>query len=214
MRIQNSLRSWTLPMVRRCVLSGLAILVACLPTACAMRAAPKQRVSAEPADWSQVTRLPRGARLAVMSSAGGLLSGQFLRADAAHLAILQRDRETILDKAGVVTVVREERQGWRRAKRGFKFGAAAGGGFGLFSTGSAPWGAMLASTWGTIGFLIGAVDGANEIDRVLIYDVKSTGAAGKTGAGDVTRTRDLLITNQLLYQLSYAGLGGGNESVF
>ena len=37
---------------------------------------------------------------------------------------------------------------------------------------------------------------------------------GKTGAGDVTRTRDLLITNQLLYQLSYAGLGGGNESVF
>ena len=37
---------------------------------------------------------------------------------------------------------------------------------------------------------------------------------GKTGAGDVTRTRDLLITNQLLYQLSYAGLGGENEFVF
>jgi hypothetical protein len=28
----------------------------------------------------------------------------------------------------------------------------------------------------------------------------------KNGAGDGTRTRDLLITNQLLYQLSYAGL--------
>src|SRR6516165_6385341 len=28
------------------------------------------------------------------------------------------------------------------------------------------------------------------------------------GAGDVTRTRDLLITNQLLYQLSYAGQVG------
>ena len=28
------------------------------------------------------------------------------------------------------------------------------------------------------------------------------------GAGDVTRTRDLLITNQLLYQLSYAGQAG------
>ncbi len=27
----------------------------------------------------------------------------------------------------------------------------------------------------------------------------------RTGAGDGTRTRDLLITNQLLYQLSYAG---------
>ena len=31
---------------------------------------------------------------------------------------------------------------------------------------------------------------------------------GDCGAGDVTRTRDLLITNQLLYQLSYAGQAG------
>jgi hypothetical protein len=30
-----------------------------------------------------------------------------------------------------------------------------------------------------------------------------------TGAGTRSRTRDLLITNQLLYQLSYAGEGGG-----
>ena len=29
----------------------------------------------------------------------------------------------------------------------------------------------------------------------------------KNGAGERTRTADLLITNQLLYQLSYAGLG-------
>ena len=29
------------------------------------------------------------------------------------------------------------------------------------------------------------------------------------GAGDRSRTRDLLITNQLLYQLSYAGFGIG-----
>ena len=34
---------------------------------------------------------------------------------------------------------------------------------------------------------------------------------GKLGAGDVTRTRDLLITNQLLYQLSYAGQRGENN---
>ena len=30
--------------------------------------------------------------------------------------------------------------------------------------------------------------------------------ARKNGAGGPTRTGDLLITNQLLYQLSYAGL--------
>jgi hypothetical protein len=30
----------------------------------------------------------------------------------------------------------------------------------------------------------------------------------KYGAGEWTRTTDLLITNQLLYQLSYAGLAG------
>ena len=29
---------------------------------------------------------------------------------------------------------------------------------------------------------------------------------GDTGAGERTRTADLLITNQLLYQLSYAGV--------
>lgn len=31
------------------------------------------------------------------------------------------------------------------------------------------------------------------------------------GAGTRIRTRDLLITNQLLYQLSYAGLAGNRE---
>ena len=31
----------------------------------------------------------------------------------------------------------------------------------------------------------------------------------ENGAGDGTRTRDLLITNQLLYQLSYAGTLAG-----
>jgi hypothetical protein len=34
----------------------------------------------------------------------------------------------------------------------------------------------------------------------------------ESGAGDVTRTRDLLITNQLLYQLSYAGQAGNKHS--
>ena len=31
---------------------------------------------------------------------------------------------------------------------------------------------------------------------------------GRSGAGGRTRTDDLLITNQLLYQLSYAGAAG------
>ena len=30
-----------------------------------------------------------------------------------------------------------------------------------------------------------------------------------SGAGERTRTSDLLITNQLLYHLSYTGIGGG-----
>ena len=36
-------------------------------------------------------------------------------------------------------------------------------------------------------------------------ETPSTKAEG-VGAGNVTRTRDLLITNQLLYQLSYSSL--------
>ena len=33
-------------------------------------------------------------------------------------------------------------------------------------------------------------------------------SSGRDGAGGPTRTGDLLITNQLLYRLSYAGQGG------
>ena len=35
-------------------------------------------------------------------------------------------------------------------------------------------------------------------------------AAGRSGARNVTRTRDLLITNQLLYRLSYSSAPLGN----
>ncbi len=35
----------------------------------------------------------------------------------------------------------------------------------------------------------------------------------KSGAGGPTRTGDLLITNQLLYQLSYAGFLGGTQTI-
>ncbi len=37
---------------------------------------------------------------------------------------------------------------------------------------------------------------------------RSPFSLGENGAGEQTRTADLLITNQLLYQLSYAGPGG------
>ena len=40
-------------------------------------------------------------------------------------------------------------------------------------------------------------------DTLLATDANHK--SGNTGASDVIRTRDLLITNQLLYQLSYAG---------
>ena len=39
--------------------------------------------------------------------------------------------------------------------------------------------------------------------------VSTNSTTWATGAGTRTRTADLLITNQLLYQLSYAGLGAG-----
>ena len=37
-------------------------------------------------------------------------------------------------------------------------------------------------------------------------------AISVAGAGEVIRTPDLLITNQLLYQLSYPGTGGNNSA--
>jgi secondary thiamine-phosphate synthase enzyme len=43
----------------------------------------------------------------------------------------------------------------------------------------------------------------------LLESVERDGNLKESGAGDGTRTRDLLITNQLLYQLSYAGEAEG-----
>ena len=42
--------------------------------------------------------------------------------------------------------------------------------------------------------------------------VSTNSTTWATGAGTRTRTADLLITNQLLYQLSYAGIGAGEEN--
>ena len=43
-------------------------------------------------------------------------------------------------------------------------------------------------------------------DEGFWLDLKQIVLEGKNGAGERTRTADLLITNQLLYQLSYAGV--------
>ncbi len=70
----------------------------------------------------------------------------------------------------------------------------------ITSTASAPFQRRWLSTWlsNTIG---PAVSGADLRYFLMLF-----------GAGDVTRTRDLLITNQLLYQLSYAGQARNKHS--
>jgi hypothetical protein len=44
---------------------------------------------------------------------------------------------------------------------------------------------------------------------IIVNHLLWSGAAFEDGAGNRVRTDDLLITNQLLYQLSYAGLCRG-----
>ena len=171
--IRRSRRRWAQSIARRCALTGLAMVVAALSTGCALRAAPKAAAAAVPSDWSQVTNLAPRARLKVKDTAGLLTAGQFIRADATHLTVLSMDRDVVFEKARVTTVILEERQTGRKAKRGFTFGALAGALVGLFGTRSnqVPWAAMLAAGWGSVGFLIGATDGATDIHRVVIYDV-------------------------------------------
>jgi hypothetical protein len=151
----------------------LALVIPCITAACAVRAAPKGTGSAvTPSaadDWTRVTQLPRRAKLTVTDGSGQSAAGHFLRADATHLTLLNRDTEVVFEKSLIATVILEEHQGWGKAKRGFRFGALAGGLFGGVTTKSAAWSAMLAAGWGTFGFFIGAIDGANEIRRVLIY---------------------------------------------
>ena len=112
----------------------------------------------------------------VTDSAGLITAGQFLRADAVQVRVLTANAETTLDKARVLRVILEERQGWRKAKRGFTIGAVAGGVFGLFATGNVPWAAMLASGWGSLGCLFGAIDGASDVHQRVIYDIATTQA--------------------------------------
>ena len=57
-------------------------------------------------------------------------------------------------------------------------------------------------------------EGGFEPPKSLTTDLQSApfGHSGTLpGAGDGTRTRDLLITNQLLYQLSYTSMYGGSN---
>ena len=46
---------------------------------------------------------------------------------------------------------------------------------------------------------------ADDLKNKPWYLRKVAGFIGCFGAGDMNRTRDLLITNELLYQLSYTG---------
>ncbi len=53
--------------------------------------------------------------------------------------------------------------------------------------------------------------GHSERNERLAKEDATMKDADMVGAGAPTRTGDLLITNQLLYQLSYTGLGGTRE---
>ena len=57
--------------------------------------------------------------------------------------------------------------------------------------------------------LWGALWGSNS-KRASVTAAELAYFLGKSGAGERTRTADLLITNQLLYQLSYAGVGASS----
>ena len=49
--------------------------------------------------------------------------------------------------------------------------------------------------------------------KVLITVVNSLGVVARNGAGDRTRTYDPIITNDVLYQLSYSGTGSERPDV-
>jgi uncharacterized membrane protein YadS len=69
-------------------------------------------------------------------------------------------------------------------------------------------GALYSDAAGRFAVLAKAARNATIGFVVLGYALCWWSGDGDFGAGDVTRTRDLLITNQLLYQLSYAGQAG------
>ncbi len=133
-------------------------------------------VAAQPSDWTGVVALPSGVSVRVESSAGRVQSGRFVRADSDHLTITAAGRPVQIPRADVRRLYRiSERHVGRYAMLGLGIGAAAGATLGALAaeTNKAPWSALMALGWGTVGATIGAVNGLHH-DRVLLYEVQTS----------------------------------------
>jgi len=120
-------------------------------------------------DWNAVTALSPGTPLRVELETGRDVKGVLQRVDDAQLTLETR-----------VPVIRAqirkiERLGARRtdkfARWGFLIGALGGASWGYGSTLSnrGTWALLLGAGWGSIGALIGAINGARSQERILIY---------------------------------------------
>jgi uncharacterized protein YcfJ len=161
-------------------IAALVLLGASITSACAARTSATAAGAAPPVgDWERVARVPVGTALKVEDRSGTVTEGWFASTEADRVTLQRRTGHVAIPRTDVKRITAPHRQTASGAKRGFKIGAVAGGLVGGLATRSnrPAWAAFLALGWGAIGALIGAVDGAQNVDDVVIYD-----GAGQPGS--------------------------------
>lgn len=139
----------------------------------AMRPSRAQAIDSASGDgWQNVLALAVGAELEIQLRSGRTTRGRFASARPAEMTITAGGRSQTLGNDEIARVVSlGTHKGRHFAGRGFVIGAIAGGVWGSVATRShrAAWSVMLAGGWGTIGAIIGAVDGAARRERTVVW---------------------------------------------
>ena len=152
----------------RRVLIGVLILGG---SACAARSAPANLQSASPPnDWAVVMRVAGGSQLKVDATLGSI-AGRLVSVENDQLTLLRGTTCVAVSRRDVKRIVLVQRRTIQKAKRGFAVGAIAGALMGTLGTKSNQliWSAFLAASWGGLGALIGAIDGASAHGDTVVY---------------------------------------------
>jgi hypothetical protein len=122
-------------------------------------------------DWQAVVALQPGVVLRVETFSRERLRGPLERVDSDHVTLASPKGAVDIPRGSVRRVIQVgNRHVGRYALRGLLIGAAAGGTWGAtVETNKGKWSALMAVGWGTIGAVIGAVNGLDR-EQYLWYD--------------------------------------------
>jgi uncharacterized membrane protein YgcG len=120
-------------------------------------------------DWSAVTALPSGTRVRIEAERGRYAQGVLQAVDDMQITLQKKPPATRADIRKVELL--GAHQTARFAKRGFIIGAVAGisMSYATAQRSKGAWALFLGGSWGAIGALIGATDGIQSRESVVVF---------------------------------------------